>query len=92
MCIIIIVFCLGSDRQSELLLFRARCTSFHTHASLLTILFRFFILFHSCCSHAAGFHKTLVHEFPITYSHTEWYLCFSYSSTTRAQCVFGAKK
>ena len=27
-------------------------TSFHTHASLLTFFVRFFILFHSCCSHA----------------------------------------
>ena len=39
----------------------------HTHASLLTF-FCFFLLFHSCCSHAP--------VFLISYSHTEWYLLF----------------
>ena len=46
----------------------------------------FLISFHSCCSHARVFGKTLVHEFDISYSHTEWYLismrssrCFSRS-------------
>ena len=33
-----------------------------------------FMLFHSCCSHARVFGKTLVHEFHISYSHTEWYI------------------
>ena len=56
--------------------FRARFASFHSHASLLTIFFCFFILFHSCCSHARVFGKTLLPEFPISYSHTEWYLIF----------------
>ena len=37
----------------------------------------FLILFHSCCSHAQVFGKTLVHEFPVSYSRTEWYLLFS---------------
>ena len=32
-----------------------------------------------------------MHEFSISYSHTEWYLHFSDSATTSAQCVFGAK-
>ena len=46
-------------------------TFFHTHASLLTFFVCFFILFHSCCSNAQVFGKTLVHEFPISYSHSE---------------------
>ena len=50
---------------------------FHPHASLLTSFVCFFVLFDSCCSHARVFGKTLVHEFPISYSHTEWYLLFS---------------
>ena len=37
------------------------------------------------------FGKTLVHEFHILYSHTEWYLLFADSATTSAQCVFGPK-
>ena len=36
----------------------------------------FFLIFHSCCSHARVFGRTLVHEFPFTYSHTEWHLLF----------------
>ena len=52
--------------------FRARFTSFHAHASLLT----FFSLFHSHFSNARVFGKTLVHEFPISYSYTECYLLF----------------
>ena len=57
--------------------FRALFASFHSHASLLTFFVCFFILFHSCCFHARVFGKTLLHEFPIYYSHTEWYLLFS---------------
>ena len=34
----------------------------------------FFVLFHSCCSRAWMFGKTLVHEFHISYRNTEW--CF----------------
>ena len=48
----------------------------HTHASLLTSFVFFFVLFHSCCSHAQVFGKMFVHEFPMYYSHTEWYLLF----------------
>ena len=49
--------------------------------SILTPLFLptssvFFILFHSCCSHVQVFGRTLVHEFPISYSHIERYLLF----------------
>ena len=51
--------------------FRARFT-FNTHASLLTFFVCFCLLFHSCCSHARVFGKTLLHEFHISYSHTEW--------------------
>ena len=63
--------------------FRARFASFHTHASLLTFFVCFFILFRSCCSHARVFGKTHVHEFPMSYSHTEWYLLLS-----RGEIVF----
>ena len=52
-------------------------------ASLL--IFSFSVLLHSCCSHAQVFGKTLVHEFLISYSHTEWYLLFSDSETISAQ-------
>ena len=71
---IIIVFWLGSDRPSGLRLF--------VPALLLSILTLLFLpyssvsLFHSCCSHARVFGKTLVHEFHISYSNTEWYLLF----------------
>ena len=52
---------------SRLLFFlRTRFTSFVTHSSLLN----FFILFHSCSSHARVFGKTLLHEFPISYYHS----------------------
>ena len=70
---VIIVFWLGCDRASGLF-FRARFASFHTHASLLVFFLCFFVLFHSCCSHALVFEKTLLHEFPMSCSHTEWYL------------------
>ena len=38
---------------------RARCTFFHTHASLLSVFVCLIVLFHSCCSHAWVFGKTL---------------------------------
>ena len=46
-------------------------TSFHIH-SLLTLYLCFIVLYDTCCSHAQVFGKTLVHEFLIFYSHTEW--------------------
>ena len=61
---IIIVFWLGCDRPSGLFI-RARCTFFHTHASLLYVFVCLIVLFHSCCSHAWVFGKTLLHEFPV---------------------------
>ena len=76
MFIFIILFSFGCDGKSGHLFFRARFTSFH-HAFLLSVFVCFFILFHSCCSHARVFGKTLAHEFPIFYSHTKWYLLFS---------------
>ena len=78
-----IVFWLSGDSPSGLPFFRARFTSFHTHASLLSVFVCLFVLFHSCCSHARVFWKILVHKFPISYSHTEWYFIFS---------LFGAEK
>ena len=74
---IIIVFWLGCDRPSVHRFFVSPLFFVHTHAPLFTSFVCFFILFHSCCSHAQVFRKTLVHEFHISYSHTEWYLLFS---------------
>ena len=45
---------------------------FFVSTVLLAFLLCFIVLFQSCCSHAQVFGKTLVHEFPIFYSHTEW--------------------
>ena len=58
-------------------LFRDSFASFHTHATILTFFVCVSVLFHSCCSHARVVGKTLVHEFPISYSHTEWYYIFA---------------
>ena len=69
---IIIVFSLGCDRPSGLLFF--------VPALLLSMLMPLFlpsssvslyVLFRSCCSHARVFGKILVHEFPMSYSHSE---------------------
>ena len=60
--------------------FWACIASFYTCASL-TFFVCFFILFRSYYSHARAFGKTLVHELPISYSNTEWYLLFSDSAT-----------
>ena len=49
--------------------------------SLLTFFLCFIALFQSCCSHAQVFGKTLVHEFLIFYSHTEWDLLSSGTDT-----------
>ena len=72
---IIIVFWLGCDRPSGLLLFVPALLFF-----VLTPLFQppssvslsYFIL----AVPMPVFGKTLVHEIPISYSHTEWYLLF----------------
>ena len=72
--IIIIVFWFGSDRPSGLIFF---VHAYFFPYSRLSYLLCFFVLFHSYCSHAQVFGRTLVHEFPISYSHTEWYLFFS---------------
>ena len=45
----------------------------YINLSLFTFFFLcFFVVFHSCCSHSQVYGKTLVHEFPISSSHTEW--------------------
>ena len=70
------IFLFGCDRLSGLLSFEPALFFFHTHASLLTVFVCLSVLFHSCCSRARVFGKTLVHKFPISYSHTEWYFHF----------------
>ena len=50
--------------------------SFYTHASLLTSFLCFFRLFNSCCSLARVFGNTVVNEFLISQSHTEWFFIF----------------
>ena len=64
---IIVVFWLGNDSPSGLLFFLARLTSFHAHASLLTVLVCLFILFISCCSHreCLGKHSCMSYPFHI---------------------------
>ena len=56
--------------------FRANITSFHILYYLIAVLDCFFVLFHFCCSDAQVFGTILVHEFDISYCHTEWYLIF----------------
>ena len=58
----------GSDGTG--LFFRVRCTSFHNHSLLITFLRCFIVLFQSFCSHEQVFGETVVHEFPIFYSHS----------------------
>ena len=74
--VIIIVFRLGWLGRRDFFFF-VTALLLSIHSSLITYVICFFILFHSCCSHAWVFEKTLVHEFLIFYSHTEWYLRFS---------------
>ena len=62
-------------RPSELIFLSAICPSiftphFHFLPSSLCHIFSL------CCSHAQVFLKTFVLEFPISCSHTEWYLLF----------------
>ena len=52
--------------------FRVRGTSLNTYSPLLTFFLCYIVLFQSCCSHSRVFGKTPVHEFPISYGHTEW--------------------
>ena len=49
----------------------------YSRASFLIFFVCCFILLHTCCYHVRVFMKTLLHEFPISYSHTECYLLFS---------------
>ena len=85
----IIVFRLGNDRPSGFF-FRACFTSFHTHASLLTffVCLSYFILA-VCIRECLGKHSRM--SSPFTIAIHEWYLLFSDSATTSAQCVLGAK-
>ena len=69
-----IVLWFGSDSLSGFLFFCADFTSFCTRAFLLKFFVCFFVLFHSYCSHAWVFGKTLLHEFPISYNLTELYI------------------
>ena len=56
-------------------------------ALLLSILTPLFLQ-SSSVSLSRVFWKIFVHEFPISYSHTEWYFLFSDSGTTCAQETF----
>ena len=55
--------------------------TFHVHSPILTLFLCFIVSFQSCCSHARVFGKTLMHEFPIFSSHTEWNLLSSGTNT-----------
>ena len=52
--------------------FRTRCTTFYIHSSILIPSSYVSVLFHSCFSHLRVFGKTLVHEFYMFFSLTEW--------------------
>ena len=60
-------FIFSSTDRPSVLFFDARFTSLDTHASLLTF-FCFFVLFHSCSSHARvlGKHSCMSSPFPMT--------------------------
>ena len=73
--------CMFNEAQVSVARARVQDVGTFVPALFLTILTPFFfpflfILFQSCCFHARMFGKTLVHEFYISYSHTEWYLLF----------------
>ena len=87
---IIIIFWLGYDRQSGLFFLSPLC--FCLHSRLSSYLLRLFILFRSCCSHARVFRKTWVHEFPISYSHTEWYLLFFWQCNYKCTMFIRSEK
>ena len=84
--LIMIVYAVGISS-----FFCARFTSIHTHSSLLAFIFCYFVLLHSCCSHAGVFGKTHVRKFPISCSHTEWYFAFFRQCNYSAYCIFGEK-
>ena len=85
---IIIVFWLGCDRPLGLPFFvPALLLSIFTPLFLHYIFVCFFVFILSCCSHAWVFRETLVHEFPMSCSHTEWYLHFF----ARRNSLFGPK-
>ena len=67
-------------------IFQARCTSLYIR--FLTLFLCDFVLFHSFCSHAQLFGITLVHEYHIFCSHTEWNLqCFLRSAKMAIRSV-----
>ena len=70
------------DRPSGLLLFMP-AVLFSILTPLLSVFVCLIVLFHSCCSHAWVVGKTLKLEFPLSYSHTEWYFLIS---------LFGARE
>ena len=61
----------------ETSLFIAHLGHFHFHSFLLLSFLFFFVFFHSCRFHAQVFGRTLMHEFHVFYSHTEWNLLSS---------------
>ena len=67
---IIIVFRLGCDRPSGLLLF-VPAVLFSILTPLLCPSSSFSLSYFICCYHACVFGKTLVHEFPVSCSHTK---------------------
>ena len=81
---IIIVFRLGSDKTWGLLFFRASFTSFHNHASLLTLFVCFFILSFLLFPCASVCEKTRL-WFSISYGRTRWYLISSRDQYVRSK-------
>ena len=81
----ILLLYFGSDviRRQDIF-FRACFASFYTHTSHLTFFVCFFILFRLAVLMRECLRKHFLYEFPISYSHTEWYLLFSRGETALA--------
>ena len=76
-----IVYLCGSDRPFGLLYIVPAV--FLPISSLLAFFVCLFVLFHSSCSHARVFGKTLAHDFVTSYRHTDRYFILS---------LFGARE
>ena len=74
MFIIVIVFWFGSDKPAGLFFFFAPPSLLSILTPLVFSSSSVYLSYFILCFHAPVFGKTLLHELPISYSHTEWYL------------------
>ena len=89
---IIIVFCLGSDKQSGLYFFSCQLYVFSYSRLSSYLLLLMNVLFHSAVPllEHLGKHSSMSSLFPIAI--LKGTCVFSDRATTSAQCVFGEKK